>query len=135
MVFLSDCSGELGISLEFQQGTQGSFKLWWSPLEFHWGRSSRSDVAAGSCLVAICGTLLSSCGVGITSVLQDSTVYLWWVSSSLVVTCRLLSSFGRGAFLPVVVGVSSCCVVGLLSSFGKELFLNCVGYGPSLAVM
>ena len=32
MVFLSDCIGELGISLEFQQGTQGSFKLWWSLL-------------------------------------------------------------------------------------------------------
>ena len=31
-MFLSDCSGELGISLEFQQGTWGSFKLWWSLL-------------------------------------------------------------------------------------------------------
>ena len=32
IVFQSNCSGELGISLEFQHGTQGSFKLWWSLL-------------------------------------------------------------------------------------------------------
>ena len=28
IVVLSDCSGELGISLEFQHGTEGSFNLW-----------------------------------------------------------------------------------------------------------
>ena len=31
-----------------------------TPLELHWGRYSRKDVQAGSCLVAICGTLFSS---------------------------------------------------------------------------
>ena len=29
IIFLSDCSSELSISLKFQQGSQVSFKLWW----------------------------------------------------------------------------------------------------------
>ena len=32
IVFLSDYSGELDISLDFHQGTRGSLKLWWSLL-------------------------------------------------------------------------------------------------------
>ena len=34
---------------------------------------------------------------GSTLVVMRFTFYLWWVSSSLVVVCRLFSSCGRGA--------------------------------------
>ena len=98
MVFLSDCIGELGISLEFQQGTQGSFKLWWSLLL----NCTGADPLEVMCRLA--PVLLQFVGLyslvvawGSLQLQWGSTVYLWWVSSSLVVTCRLLSSFGRGA--------------------------------------
>ena len=46
------------------------------PLELHWGRYSRSDVQADSCLVAICGTLLSSCSMGLNSSCSGDPLFI-----------------------------------------------------------
>ena len=108
-----------------------------TPLELHWGRYSRKDVQAGSSFVAICGTLFSSLGKGSPLQLQcGSTVYLWCFSSSLVVTCRLLSSFGMGRSSSLVVAGVSFLVVHLGSSLVVvKNSSNCDGCGSSLAVM
>ena len=56
---------------------------------------------------------------GSTLVVMRFTFYLWWVSSSLVVICRLFSSCGRGAPLQLQ----------------QNSLLNCDGDDSSLLVM
>ena len=47
---------------------------------------------AGPCLSAMSVRLLSICSMYSTLIAGVSALYLWWVGSSLVVVCRLLSS-------------------------------------------
>ena len=86
---------------------------------------SSSDVQAGPSLVAMCRWLLSSCGMGLHSSCSGCALYLWWVGSSLVVICRLISSCGIG-------GSSLVVVAGLLSSCSGVFFSNCDGVAPDL---